>query len=356
MADTTPQEIRSEDIRPKDLREAQNTSNKRPRDLADQLGISEAQLVAAHVGFGATRIEAHPNLLIPEVEALGNVMALTRNDSCVIEKVGRYVDYRPGDHASMIFSKTIDLRFFPSHWKHAFALEQQTDKGPKRSIQIFDAAGDAVHKIHLRPESNHDAWPGFVGGLNLKDPSQTIAVSPRKPVEPAKSNLEKRDVLLAEWERLTDTHQFLRLCAKLRMNRLGAYRIADAPFVRQLAPQAVTTMLEDVQAAGIEFMFFVGNQGCIEIHSGPIGRLEQMGPWQNILDPGFDMHLREDHVAEVWAVTKPTRRGPAISVEAFDNRGALIFQAFGVGFEGRDSRAEWNKIVADLPALEGVSA
>ncbi|MGH1414752.1 MAG: hemin-degrading factor [Pelagimonas sp.] len=344
------------DLTPDRILEAKAASKLRPRDLADDLGIHEAELLAAQVGQEVTKIEAHPNLLIPEVEALGAVMALTRNDSCVIEKVGPYVDYRPGDHASMIFSPTIDLRFFPAQWVHAFACEQPTDAGVKRSIQVFDAAGDAVHKIHLRPESNHDAWAGLVGGLDLRDTNRQLELEPRKPVEAAKSNSKNLTILRQEWERLTDTHQFLRLCSKLKMNRLGAYRIAGRPFVRPLAVGAVNKMFEQVQKTGIEFMFFVGNQGCIEIHSGPIGRLVEMGPWQNILDPGFDMHLRSDHIAEVWAVEKPTKRGPAVSVEAFDSRGALIFQAFGVGFEGRDCRPQWNEIVAQLPEREAVSA
>lgn len=77
-----------------------------------------------------------------------------------------------------------------------------------------------------------------------------------------------------------------------------------------------------------------------------------MGPWQNVMDPGFNLHLRTDHIAEVWAVDKPTQRGPALSVEAFDARGALIFQMFGLGKEGRDSRPIWREIVDDLPKME----
>ena len=42
-------------------------------------------------------------------------MALTRNDSCVIEKVGVYDHYRPGPHAALLVNETIDLRIFPSH-------------------------------------------------------------------------------------------------------------------------------------------------------------------------------------------------------------------------------------------------
>lgn len=330
----------------------------RARDAADALKISEAQLVAAGVGRGAVRIAPHPDRIIPAAERLGEVMALTRVGACVHEKVGAYGNYHPGEHAAMTLTEEIDLRMFPAHWVHAYAVEQQTEAGlpPRRSLQVFDAAGDAVHKIHLRAGSHHDAWDDVVTALALDDQSEGQAVEPRKPVEAAKSRPDKVDVLREEWTRLTDTHQFLRLCSKLKMNRLGAYRIAGAPFVRALSPEAANTMLERVQEAGIEVMIFVGNRGCIQIHNGPIRTLKPMGPWQNVMDPGFNLHLRLDKVAEVWAVEKPTQRGPAVSVEAFDAEGGLIFQVFGLGKEGRDSRPDWGRIVAALPALEEVPA
>ncbi|MCT4557139.1 MAG: hemin-degrading factor [Pelagimonas sp.] len=329
-----------------------NNPKTRERDLAEQLGLSEAQLVAANVGHGATRIASHPNKLIPAVECLGEVMALTRNASCVHEKVGIYTDYRAGEHASMIFTDTIDLRMFPKHWCSAFAVTKETEGGTRRSLQVFDAAGDAVHKVHLRDGSNLGAWDTLVSALALDAQTDTLDVSARTPAEPAKSNPEKLDQLQQEWRSMTDTHQFLRICSKLKMNRLGAYRIVGAPFVRRLATSAVDVMFEAVRDRGIDFMFFVGNQGCIQIHTGPLHRLKSMGPWQNILDPGFDMHLRSDHVAEVYAVEKPTKRGPALSIEAFDAAGYLIFQAFPVGREGRDTRPQWRDIVDGLQSEE----
>ena len=140
------------------------------------------------------------------------------------------------------------------------------------------------------------------------------------------------------------------------MNRLGAYRVAGEPFARALDPTAANTMLEAVRDAGIAVMVFVGNRGCIQIHTGPIHTLTPMGPWQNVMDPGFNLHLRLDKVAELWAVDKPTQRGPAVSVEAFDAEGGLIFQVFGVGKEGRDTRPAWGRIVAALPSVETVPA
>lgn len=334
------------------LRAEREARSGRARDIAAALGVSEAQLVAADVGRGAVSIAAHPNILIPALERIGPCMALTRNEACVIEKDGVYSDYHPGEHATMTLNEGIDLRMFPRQWVHAYALEEEIKAGIRRSVQVFDAAGDAIHKAYLRHEADLDAWAGLTRDLALPDQTDLAEFEPRQPPEGAKIVMEKRDILLKEWRRLTDTHQFLRLCAKLKMNRLGAYRIAGAPFVRPLAPISVDAMLTALRDAGIDFMLFVGNRGCIEIHTGPIGVIKPMGPWQNILDPGFNLHLRRDQIAEVWAVEKPTQRGPALSVEAFDAEGTLILQAFGVPKEGKDTRPAFAKIVAALPDLE----
>ncbi|UMA65948.1 hemin-degrading factor [Roseivivax marinus] len=339
----------SKSLIPPDIRaEVRNASGTRERDLAGKLGISEAELIAAFTGYGATRLAASPDHIMPAIETLGEVMALTRNPSAVHEKVGRYDNFHAGDHAAMVLAEAIDLRIFPKHWVHAFAVEKETDAGLRRSVQVFDAAGDAVHKVFLRSGSDLAAWDRLVGALATGETAQTLDVVDRVPAEAPKADPARRETLQKEWRRLTDTHQFLRLCSKLKMNRLGAYRIAGAPFVRALDPGSVSPMLEAVRDAGIEIMLFVGNRGCIQIHSGPVETLKPMGPWQNILDPGFNLHLRADHVAEVWAVEKPTQRGPAVSVEAFDQDGALIFQVFGVGKEGRDSRPAWGRIVEGL--------
>lgn len=141
----------------------------RPRDQADAMGLSEAALVAANCGAGTTRIAAHPDRVMDAAQKLGEVMALTRNPSCVHEKIGTYDNYHPGDHAAMILTPEIDLRIFPKHWCHAFMVETQGEDGPRRSLQVFDAAGDAVHKIILRDASDHAAWDDLRVSLAEED-------------------------------------------------------------------------------------------------------------------------------------------------------------------------------------------
>ena len=276
-------------------------------------------------------------------------MALTRNPSCVIEKVGTYREYQSGNHAAMTLDKEIDLRIFPARWVHAFAVETPGENGLRRSVQVFDAAGDAVHKVHLRAASDLAAWTALRDGLALPHQSDSTSFAPRAAVDAPRSTPDKADILRREWARMTDTHQFNSLARKVKMNRLGAYRVAGAPHTRPLAPEALTLLLEQLQDDGMGVMVFVGNMGCIEIHSGPIQTLKPRGPWLNVLDERFNLHLRADHVAEVWAVNKPTQRGPAISVEAFDAEGMLILQVFGMRADRGGDPEAWAARVAALP-------
>ena len=330
-----------------------DNSTLRDRDLAQTLGISEAELVAAHVGDGVTRIKAAPDAVMPRLLALGEVMALTRNESCVHERVGTFLKYHSGQHASMVLGPDIDTRIFPKHWAFGFAVEVKTDNGTRRSLQFFDRSGDAVQKIYLRDTSNHDAWPVLVETLMIDDQSAQITVDARAATDAPKANPEKRDELLAEWAALTDTHQFNRITSRLGMNRLGAYHMAlGEKWVRRVENDAVETFLNDTSDKGQKVILFVGNKGNIQIHWGTLDTIKVMGPWLNVLDPMFNLHLRGDHIAETYVVEKPTKRGPAISLEAFDADGGLIFQCFGQRTDD-DDLTQWVDILAALPSHKG---
>jgi putative hemin transport protein len=326
----------------------------RARDFATTHQISEADLVAAFVGHGTTAILADPDRLIPWVGRLGDVMALTRNEHCVHERRGHYSDYRSGAFAAMVLDREIDLRIFPEHWVHAFAVEEPGEDGPRRSLQVFDAAGDAVHKVYLKPGSQHELWGDLLGDLRLADQMQTLNLLPRAPVPPAKCDPDRAQALRQAWDRMTDTHQFLGMVKKFSMNRLGAYRVAGQPYVDRLDPEAVTLTLRQAAEAQIPVMIFVGNPGCIQIHGGPITQIVPMGPWINVMDPRFNLHLRADRLAEVYRVRKPTRSGDVLSVEGFAADGELILQIFG--YRKNTPAEPWNALVTSLPRLETVTA
>lgn len=70
----------------------------RIRDCAEQLGVSEAQLLATTVGEYSTRLEGDWTELLNRLPELGRVMSLTRNDSCVLEHKGAFQKIDPGNN------------------------------------------------------------------------------------------------------------------------------------------------------------------------------------------------------------------------------------------------------------------
>jgi putative hemin transport protein len=94
----------------------------------------------------------------------------------------------------------------------------------------------------------------------------------------------------------------------------------------------------------------------VQIHSGPVYATKPMGPWLNVLDETFHLHLRLDHIREVWTVRKPTKDGHVTSLEAYGAEGNLIIQFFGQRHEGEVERADWRFLAENLPRLAASTA
>jgi putative hemin transport protein len=343
----TPAEIRDLRIQHPKMRE---------RDFARIHGVSEAELVGAHVGLNVTKLNPDVATLLHGLEAVGEVMALTRNESAVHEKIGVYEKVNVGPHNAIVLGEQIDLRIFPSRWVYGFAVEKTDEDGSlRRSLQFFNGAGDAVHKVHLRPASNLEAYAELVGKLRADDQSQDVKVTPAKPVviEGTPASAEE---LKDSWSKMTDTHQFFGLLKKHNLTRHQAIHLIDSDYAWPLNLDATAAMLNGAAGTDLPIMAFVGNDGCIQIHSDPIFNVSPMGPWINILDDTFHMHLRLDHITEVWAVRKPTKDGHVTSVECYGEDHELIIQFFGQRQEGTDERVIWRELVENLPRLSQLTA
>ena len=73
-----------------------------------------------------------------------------------------------------------------------------------------------------------------------------------------------------------------------------------------------------------------------------------MGSWLNILDPAFNLHLREDHVAQAWLVKKPTTDGIVTSIELFDQHQQPIALFFGKRKPAQPELTSWRNLLQEL--------
>lgn len=344
---------------PHEIRRARTENPKtRERDLAAQLGISEAELIAAHCGDGVVCIEPRVNDLLTGLEAVGEVMALTRNESAVHEKIGVYDKIVTGNHNAMVLGENIDLRIFPKVWAHGFAVEKRDGDDIRRSLQFFDAAGEAVHKVHLRPASSLYAYQKLVAALESSNQEPTIDISGHIPDDEVHGGetTANLDDLRDRWSRLTDVHQFFGMLKTLKLSRRQAVRMVGQDYAWLLDNDAVRPMFHHAAEGEMPIMCFVGNRGCIQIHSGPVKSIKLMGPWINVLDETFHLHLRTDHIHEVWAVRKPTKDGHVTSLEVYDADGKMIIQFFGKRHEGESERDDWRFLAEHLPRIPSPTA
>ncbi|TVQ28917.1 MAG: hypothetical protein EA356_17960 [Geminicoccaceae bacterium] len=246
---------------PQELRVArQRRRTARPRDLADALGVPEAALVAAHVGPAITRLRPAPGPIFDEVASLGPLMGLTRNAHCVIEHSGRY-------------GAAIDVELDEAAAAFAFAQIERR----KASVQLYDAAGDAVHKIHF--DDVPAGFSGLVDALRHDDQADELALAPRQAV----------------------------------------LALVPPPAARALPPAFATPLLERLAASGLPVGITVANAATRQRYHGAVANVVATGPWINVLDPGFNLHLREDRIAHAW------QAGDTVTAVAEDGSPVVAF-------------------------------
>ncbi|WP_266362592.1 hemin-degrading factor [Tellurirhabdus rosea] len=317
----------------------------RIREAASRLGVSEAELVATGLGETATRLQGDFCQLLQEVPSLGYVMALTRNNSVVHERKGVYQDVSFNGPMGLVLGEDIDLRLFMTHWKLGFAVNENN----RHSLQFFTADGEAIHKIYLTEQSDRMAYDRLVANFRAEDPSAPLEIAPRP--EPTAETPDSA-IAVAEfqegWRTLQDTHDFFGLTRTYKVSRLQAMRLAPEGYAIPTTLTRVKQVLHRATDLALPVMIFVGNRGCIQIHTGPVHKLVPTGPWFNVLDPEFNLHLREDHVASAWVVKKPTTEGIVTSLELFDAEGGQIALIFGKRKPGIPENQLWRNVVAEL--------
>jgi putative hemin transport protein len=322
----------------------------RIRNAAEKLGVSEAELLATQVGETVTKLRPEFASILTEMETLGKVMALTRNDECVHERKGVYTnpDFS-SPHAGLFVGEDIDLRIFLGHWAKAYAVTEKSEHGDRKSLQFFGKDGVAIHKIYLTNDSNEVAFEQLVSKYKSDDQSTTETTE-----EIPTASIEKPDSVIDiegfknAWINLKDTHEFFGMLRKFGVSRTQALRLAPENFAKLVNKETIIKMLEGAAENKLPIMVFVGNKGNIQIHTGLIRKTMWHGEWFNVLDPDFNMHLDMSKIAQTWIVKKPTEDGDVTAIEVFNDKGKIIVQFFGKRKPGIPELPEWRSLVATL--------
>lgn len=323
----------------------------RIRNAAQKLGVSEMELLATNIGSNVTRLRPEFKEMLAEIESLGKVMALTRNEECVHERKGIYANADfSNPHAGLFVNEDIDLRIFLSHWKKVFSVIEENARGTSRSIQFFGKDGEAIHKIFLTADSNIEAFEALVEKYKSEDqqPFETSEAYELNLDEKPDNEIDVEGFKQA-WQELKDTHDFFMMMRKFGVSRTQALRLAPSDFhAKQISKDGIVTMLEEVAKEKTPIMVFVGNKGNIQIHTGRVRKTMWHQEWYNIMDPDFNLHLDMSKIAQTWVVRKPTEDGVVTAIEVFNEMGDIIVQFFGKRKPGIPELDIWRETVEKL--------
>lgn len=334
-------------LRQRWLRHPEKFAGLRQVEIAQALGVSEGEWVDACRGFESVRLADDAKALLEGLPAVGPVMALTRNASCVHEKTGQFdhIHFFEKMGMAQVVNHDIDLRIFLKHWHRLYAVTVEKNGVPQHSLQVFDGAGRAVHKIFQVEGTDRGAWAALVERLKSED-AEPFAVSeiPEAPTTaPASVDVA---AFHAAWDGMKDTHEFFLMLRRFNLHRLDALRLAGGDRAVAVDPGGVLGLLQGASREQVPIMVFVGNRGCIQIHTGPVEKIVTFRDWINVMDPGFNLHLRSRQIAEAWVVRKRTADGVVTSVELYDAERNEIAMFFGERKPGIPERADWQSLVA----------
>ena len=318
------------------------------RDIASDLGISEAELTFARIGHDAVRLSHDVRAILRALEAVGETKCLCRNEYAVHEQLGTFSNLNIGEHAGLVLNpRALDLRLFITQWASAFSLSEQSQHGERHSIQFFDHQGDALLKVYATANTDTAAWDALITRFVTK---QELALN-LKPVEAQQHATDPEGAAIdSAWRGMTDVHQFFGLLKKHNISRQQAFRLVGDDLACRVSNGALAQLLETVLNDGNEIMIFVGNRGCTQIFTGALEKVTPMKGWLNVFNKAFTLHLRDDAIAESWVTRKPTADGHVTSLELFAADGTQIAQLYGQRSEGNAEQAQWRAQVDTLSA------
>ncbi|MDR5760118.1 ChuX/HutX family heme-like substrate-binding protein [Caballeronia sp. LZ035] len=331
-------------------------------DIARDLQIDELTMMRARVGTDAVALSV-PDVkaFIAALEGCGEVRGITRNEYAISVQTGVFTNQYLNGYRQMSVSAEaglilnpggLDLRIFFRHWKNFFFLRDEKPNRTLESIQIFDDAGRAVHKIYATQHTNMPAFKALVESYRCTDETAKAHIesaAPRgmphsHPGADRHSALEQS--ISEEWRSMSDPHDFYLLMRKHGKSRQELYRCVEPDLAREVAADSLMDVLTESKIRDVSLAIFVSNAGCVQISTGKVEKLARDAQYLNVLNKQYRLHVEHERIDRCWVVSKPSDCGYVTSLEVFAKDGQLILQIYGQRAEHEPEQPGWRVILA----------
>ena len=324
-------------------------SNVRIRDAAKILGYSEAQLLSASCGETVIRLKVDWKNILSSIDGIGTVMVLTQNDSAISKNIGTYPITNFRENGVTTIGEKIKLRLNVNNWRMAFAVEENNEETILRSFQFFDEHGTALHKVYLTKESNLQVYDDIVKIYKNEDQNPLQYVEKRETTSKANilppinvSELEQK------WLKLRDVHDFQKFLSEHGIGRVQAYNLVKDQLACRVNNNGLNKILFLAAEKFVPLMFFVQNPGVVQIQSGLIEKVKQIGNWVNVIARDFNVQINKKNIYSSWIVKKQTENGIVTSFELYDRNEKKIAIIYPKRDENRNISSMWTNLFNSL--------
>ena len=324
-------------------------TNVRVLDAANILGYSEAQLLSTSCGESVVRLKPDWENILFSIKGIGTVMVLTQNDSAISKNIGTYPITKNRDNLVPTVGDKINLRLIMNNWRMAFAVEENNEETTLRSFQFFDEHGTAVHKVYLTKESNAQLFNEIVEIYRDEDQR------PLQHVEKCE-NISKGNIIpkinISEfeekWLKLSDVHDFQKFLSIYGIGRVQAYNLVKDQLACRVNNNGLNKILLLATEKCVPLMFFVQNTGVVQIQSGLINKVKQIGNWVNVFAHDFNVQINKGDIHSSWIVKKQTDDGIVTSFELYDRNEKKIALIYAKRDESRNIPSKWTNLLNSI--------
>jgi putative hemin transport protein len=321
----------------------------RIRDAAESLNVSEMELLATGISDNVTLLEGDFKALFAEFTKMGKVMSLVRNDIAVHELSAEFPEIKFHRHPDRgVAFSDIDLRINFAEYRYAFASQNQHANQTLRSIQFFDKSGAAIHKVYLKNRDHTQQWDQMVADYTANSTPADFDLMSAVQVSTDFVPVDV-DAFKQAWLAMQDVHDMQNVLNEFGLSRLQGLQAIGDSHAWQVELDAIKSLIEQVSAQNISAMVFVSNHAVTQIYSGPFKQTKEMGPWMNVLDPNFNLHVLTSAVGQVWVVKKPTSSGILTSLEVYDKNGTVMMFLTPKRAKNEPEPQEWSSMLEALP-------
>ena len=287
----------------------------RIREAAATLNVSEAELLATGCGSTVTRLNLDWPEIFKALPTIGTVMALTRNDFAVHETTGLYTVIHHSDEGCRVKSDAANLQLLPQVIHAAFGVMEPSLNETRFSLQFFAADGSAIHKIYMTADSDLSRYHALVKQLTSADQSQHQTIdSPPRFTRFNIATFNSRCVTQT-MHRHRDSEDFY--TGLMTMGIVSNQVETDTSTLDFLTPDLLEPLLNKIAAQGLSISICVRNFGCIQVYQGPIHNIRITGPWFNILDEHFSLHLNTEAMSGFRVKTQSTDEKQVLKILEF---------------------------------------